>query len=38
MDAKVDFIEDAMGYRDLSHATLKDPEGNFVQLWQIHIR
>jgi predicted enzyme related to lactoylglutathione lyase len=33
-DAGVDFIEDPTEYGDMSIATLKDPEGNLVQLWQ----
>jgi predicted enzyme related to lactoylglutathione lyase len=32
--AGVEFIEDPTDYGDLLLATLKDPEGNFVQLWQ----
>ena len=34
--AGVEFIEDPTDYGDLSIATLKDPEGNLVQLWQFH--
>ena len=34
-DAGVEFIEDPTEYgADMSIATLKDPEGNLVQLWQ----
>ena len=33
-EAGVEFIEDPTGYGDLWIATLKDPEGNLVQLWQ----
>jgi predicted enzyme related to lactoylglutathione lyase len=34
-DAGVEFIEDPTEYGgDMSIATLKDPEGNLVQLWQ----
>ena len=34
-EAGVEFIEDPTDYRgDMSIATLKDPEGNLVQLWQ----
>lgn len=32
--AGVEFIEDPTDYGDLSLATLKDPEGNLVQIWQ----
>jgi predicted enzyme related to lactoylglutathione lyase len=32
--AGVEFIEDPTSYGDLSIATLKDPEGNLVQLFQ----
>ncbi len=33
--AGVEFIEDPTDYGgDMSIATLKDPEGNLVQLWQ----
>jgi predicted enzyme related to lactoylglutathione lyase len=32
----VEFIEDPTDYGNLSIATLKDPEGNLVQLWQYH--
>ena len=32
--AGVEFIEDPTDYGDLLLATLKDPEGNLVQLWQ----
>jgi predicted enzyme related to lactoylglutathione lyase len=31
--AGVEFIEDPTDYGDISIATLKDPEGNLVQLW-----
>lgn len=34
--AGVEFIEDPTDYGDLSLATLKDPEGNLVQIWQNH--
>lgn len=34
--AGVEFIEDPTDYGGLSIATLKDPEGNLVQLWQAH--
>jgi len=34
--AGVEFIEDPTDYGDLSLATLKDPEGNLVQMWQNH--
>jgi predicted enzyme related to lactoylglutathione lyase len=30
----VEFIEDPTAYDDLMIATLKDPEGNLIQLWQ----
>ncbi len=33
--AGVEFIEDPTDYGDLSIATLKDPEGNLVQLWHV---
>ena len=33
-EAGVEFIEDPTDYGDMSIATLKDPEGNLVQLWQ----
>jgi predicted enzyme related to lactoylglutathione lyase len=33
-EAGVEFIEDPTDYDGLSIATLKDPEGNLVQLWQ----
>ena len=33
-EAGVEFIEDPTDYGDLSIATLKDPEGNLVQLFQ----
>jgi catechol 2,3-dioxygenase-like lactoylglutathione lyase family enzyme len=32
--AGVEFIEEPTDYGDLSLATLKDPEGNLVQIWQ----
>jgi catechol 2,3-dioxygenase-like lactoylglutathione lyase family enzyme len=32
--AEVEFIEDPTQYGNMSIATLKDPEGNLVQLWQ----
>src|SRR5262245_33482861 len=32
-DAGVEFIQDPTDYGDLSIATLKDPEGNYVQLF-----
>ena len=32
--AGVEFIEDPTEYGNMSIATLKDPEGNLVQLWQ----
>ncbi len=35
-EAGVEFIEDPTEYGDLSIATLKDPEGNLVQLWHSH--
>jgi predicted enzyme related to lactoylglutathione lyase len=35
-EAGVEFIEDPTEYGDLSIATLQDPEGNLVQLWQYH--
>jgi predicted enzyme related to lactoylglutathione lyase len=31
----VEFIEDPTDYGDVSIATLKDPDGNLVQLWQV---
>jgi predicted enzyme related to lactoylglutathione lyase len=33
-EAGVEFIENPTDYGDMSIATLKDPEGNLVQLWQ----
>jgi predicted enzyme related to lactoylglutathione lyase len=33
-EAGVEFIEDPTDYGNMSIATLKDPEGNLVQLWQ----
>jgi len=33
-EAGVEFVEDPTPYDDLWIATLKDPEGNLVQLWQ----
>jgi predicted enzyme related to lactoylglutathione lyase len=33
-EAGVEFIEEPTDYGDMSIATLKDPEGNLVQLWQ----
>jgi predicted enzyme related to lactoylglutathione lyase len=33
-EAGVEFIEDPTDYGDILLATLKDPEGNLVQLWQ----
>ena len=36
--AGVEFVEDPTDYGDLSIATLKDPEGNLVQLWHFHPR
>lgn len=33
-DAGVEFIQDATNYGDIILATLKDPEGNLVQIWQ----
>jgi predicted enzyme related to lactoylglutathione lyase len=33
-EAGVEFIENPTEYGDMSIATLKDPEGNLVQLWQ----
>jgi predicted enzyme related to lactoylglutathione lyase len=33
-EAGVEFIEDPTEYGDMSIATLKDPEGNLLQLWQ----
>ncbi|HEX8229842.1 MAG TPA: VOC family protein [Chloroflexia bacterium] len=35
-EAGVQFIEDPTDYGDLSIATLKDPEGNVVQLFHVH--
>ncbi len=35
-DAGVEFIEDPKDYGTVSVATLKDPEGNLVQLLQFH--
>jgi len=36
-EAGVEFIEDPTDYGDdMSIATLKDPEGNLVQLWHYH--
>jgi predicted enzyme related to lactoylglutathione lyase len=35
-EAGVEFIEGPTEYSGLSIATLKDPEGNLVQLWQFH--
>jgi len=35
-EAGVEFIEDPTEYGDLSIATLKDPEGNLIQLWHYH--
>jgi predicted enzyme related to lactoylglutathione lyase len=32
-EAGVEFIEDPTEYGDMSIATLKDPDGNLVQLW-----
>jgi len=32
--AGVEFIEDPTEYGDMSIATLRDPEGNLIQLWQ----
>jgi predicted enzyme related to lactoylglutathione lyase len=32
-EAGVEFIEDPTEYGDISIATMKDPEGNLVQLW-----
>jgi predicted enzyme related to lactoylglutathione lyase len=32
--AGVEFIEDPTDYGDILLATLKDPEGNLVQIWQ----
>jgi predicted enzyme related to lactoylglutathione lyase len=32
--AGVEFVEDPTDYGNLSIATLKDPEGNLIQLWQ----
>jgi predicted enzyme related to lactoylglutathione lyase len=36
--AGVEFIENPTDYDELSIATLKDPEGNLVQLWQVSAR
>ncbi len=33
-EAGVEFIEDPTDYGGLSLATMKDPEGNLVQIWQ----
>ena len=33
-EAGVEFVQDPTEYGDLAIATLKDPEGNLVQLWQ----
>ena len=33
-EAGVEFIEDPTGYGDISIATLKDPDGNLLQLFQ----
>ena len=33
-ESGVEFIEDPTDYGDVRIATLKDPEGNLVQLWQ----
>ena len=33
-EAGVEFIQDPTDYGDILLATLKDPEGNLVQLWQ----
>jgi predicted enzyme related to lactoylglutathione lyase len=33
-EAGVEFIENPTAYDDLTIATLKDPEGNLIQLWQ----
>jgi predicted enzyme related to lactoylglutathione lyase len=33
-EAGVEFIEDPTEYGEMSIATLQDPEGNLVQLWQ----
>jgi len=33
-DAGVEFVEDPTDYGNLTIATLKDPEGNLVQLFQ----
>jgi len=32
--AGVEFIEDPTEYGDMAIATLKDPEGNLIQLWE----
>jgi predicted enzyme related to lactoylglutathione lyase len=34
-DAGVEFIEEPTEYGEMAIATLKDPEGNFVQLFQL---
>jgi predicted enzyme related to lactoylglutathione lyase len=37
-EAGVEFIEDPTEYGDdMTIATLKDPEGNLVQLWQYRV-
>ena len=33
-EAGVEFIQDPTDYDDLMLATLKDPEGNLIQIWQ----
>jgi predicted enzyme related to lactoylglutathione lyase len=33
-EAGVEFVEDPTSYGDMSIATLKDPEGNLIQLWE----
>jgi predicted enzyme related to lactoylglutathione lyase len=35
-EAGVEFVEDPVDFGDLSVATLKDPEGNYVQLLHYH--
>jgi predicted enzyme related to lactoylglutathione lyase len=35
-EAGVDFIEDPNNYGDMLIATLKDPEGNLIQIFQFH--
>ncbi|HEX8599036.1 MAG TPA: VOC family protein [Chloroflexia bacterium] len=35
-EAGVEFVEDPTDYGDISIATLKDPEGNLVQLFHVH--